>query len=319
MSLVALGISHSPLKGILRPENEFAEPAHDAALRRTAEWIKHFDPELLVLFGPDHYRGFFNDLMPCFCIGIRAQGLGDWETSTGPIIVPEDIALNCARYLHQRDVDVAFSYDMHVDHGFVQPLDWLGLGLRTYPLLPVFVNCWAEPLPSFNRVRKLGSEMGAFLASLDRRVLVMASGGLSHDPPVPKMRGASPELQRRLTVRQRFTHEDLKEMSSNVTAAARDLVSGRSKHLRPDEEWDRKFLSILARQELDTLDSLESGIEAVAGAGANEVRTWIAAFSALQTAAGPYESEILYQRSVPEWLTGMGIMLAVPTAHAAVA
>ena len=34
--------------------------------------LRAFDPDLVVVFGPDHFNGFFYELMPAFCIGTAA-------------------------------------------------------------------------------------------------------------------------------------------------------------------------------------------------------------------------------------------------------
>lgn len=48
-----------------------------------------------------------------------------------------------------------------------------------------------------------------------------------------------------------------------------------------------------------------------AGNSAHEVRTWLAAFSALQ-ASGPYESS--FYRPIPEFIAGFGVMTATQLA-----
>ena len=49
---------------------------------------------------------------------------------------------------------------MQVDHGFAQPLEFLLGGLDRVPVLPVFINGVAAPLPGFQRTRLLGEAMG---------------------------------------------------------------------------------------------------------------------------------------------------------------
>jgi 2,3-dihydroxyphenylpropionate 1,2-dioxygenase len=46
----------------------------------------------------------------------------------------------------------------------------------------------------------------------------------------------------------------------------------------------------------------------VAGFGAHEVRTWVAAAAAARK-AGKLQSELRYYHLVPEWVTGMGIVV----------
>ena len=49
-------------------------------------------------------------------------------------------------------------------------------------------------------------------------------------------------------------------------------------------------------------------IDRVAGFGAHEVRTWVAAAAAARR-MGTLETELRYYQLVPEWITGMGIVV----------
>ncbi len=310
-SIAALGITHSPLKGAVDPAPEVVRE-HDLALAEAAAWVRDFDPELVVVFGPDHYRGFFYDLMPSWCIGIAAVGLGDWYSPRGPVKVPADIAGACVAHLQAAGFDPAFSHHMKVDHGITQPLGWLDIGLDQRPVLPIFINCVATPMPSYARVRAFGAAVGQFVASLDQRVLVIGSGGLSHDPPVPQLSTAAPETRQRIVHRRDISAEDERAMRERVVGATRDFLAGNSRMLPPNEAWDHAFLSSLGHGRLHQTDSLGEGLEKVAGCGGHETRTWVAAFAALERAAGPYALDTLYYRCVPEWLTGMGIVRGIP-------
>jgi hypothetical protein len=88
-------LSHTPLAGYYDPAPEVVaevERLHAAARARVAE----FDPELVVVFAPDHYNGFFYDVMPPFCIGASASAIGDFKSLAGPLDVPADTALALA-------------------------------------------------------------------------------------------------------------------------------------------------------------------------------------------------------------------------------
>jgi hypothetical protein len=74
--------------------------------------LHDFKPDLVVVFGPDHFNGFFYELMPAFCIGTAAEGSKDWHLESGPLRVPRELALSCVRYLQARDFDVAISHQM---------------------------------------------------------------------------------------------------------------------------------------------------------------------------------------------------------------
>ena len=87
-----LGMSHSPLMGLnpVRPE---VERALHAAIDEARAQVHAFDPELVVLVAPDHYNGFFNELMPPFCLGTQAHSVGDYLTPAGDLNVDADMAL----------------------------------------------------------------------------------------------------------------------------------------------------------------------------------------------------------------------------------
>ena len=51
-----------------------------------------------------------------------------------------------------------------------------------------------------------------------------------------------------------------------------------------------------------------SKIDRIAGFGAHEVRTWVAAAAAARK-MGDLRTELRYYRLVPEWITGMGIVV----------
>src|SRR3954454_5018928 len=76
MSLALVCMSHSPLL-------EYADPpadvtvAVDGAFENARAFVAYFDPTLVVSFAPDHYNGFFYDLMPPFWDGSKALSVGD--------------------------------------------------------------------------------------------------------------------------------------------------------------------------------------------------------------------------------------------------
>ena len=187
------------------------------------------------------------------------------------------------RYLHGRDFDVALSHEMKVDHGITIPLYKLTGALNRYDVLPVFINCAADPRPSFKRVRKFGEAIGAFFADKDMRITFVGSGGLSHDPPTPRMEMSPPDVAKRLIQRATPTQEEYEARENRVIRAARDLVVGKGPCLPPDEQWDHTFLKSFVDAKLEDFDAMtDAEIDRVAGFGAHEVRTWVAAAAAAQ-------------------------------------
>ena len=175
-------MSHSPLLNLPGPSQDLLDDI-EGAIARARDFVADYDPELVVIFSPDHYNGFFYKVMPPFCIGLHARGVGDYGTHAGPLNVPEDIAADCAKAVLGSGVDIAVSASMDVDHGTVQPLEKLFGDATSRLVIPIFINAIAVPLGPLHRCRALGTAVGDYLATLDKRVLVIGSGGLSHSPP----------------------------------------------------------------------------------------------------------------------------------------
>ncbi len=304
-------MSHSPLLNLPGPSAELLDDI-GAALAGARDFVADFDPELVVTFSPDHYNGFFYRLMPPFCIGTSASGVGDYGTQSGPLNVAEDLANGCAAAVLDADVDVAISAGMEVDHGTVQPLQTLFGDAAAVPIIPVFINSVATPLGPLRRVRALGTAIGQFLATLDKRVLVLGSGGLSHDPPVPTLATAPPAALDRIVRGVAMTPEQRSARQDAVMAAAHDFAHGDSALQPLNPDWDRAFLDLIDANRLDEVDAWTNAwIAGEAGNSAHEVRTWVAAFAAL-AAAGPYATAHHYYRPAPELIAGFAIRTAVP-------
>lgn len=186
-------MSHSPLLEHTAPPAD-VKAAVQESFKAVRKFVKDFDPDLVINFGPDHYNGFFQDLMPPFCIAYNAHGTGDYDSFTGDLDVPTEIAEELAKYLVTQDMDVAISRKMEVDHGAVQPMEVIYDGdVTAKPMIPVFINSVAQPFTKVSRVRKLGQNIGEFFKNSDKKVLFIGSGGLSRDPPVPRFNKATDE------------------------------------------------------------------------------------------------------------------------------
>jgi 2,3-dihydroxyphenylpropionate 1,2-dioxygenase len=303
-------MSHSPLLNLSGPSQDLLDDI-ESALGAARAFVADFDPELVVAFSPDHYNGFFYRTMPPFCIGTAAQGVGDYGTHAGPLDVPEDIATDCARAVLESGVDVAFSASMDVDHGTVQPLEKLFGDATSRPVIPIFINSVATPLGPLRRVRALGAAVGTYLATLGKRVLVVGSGGLSHDPPVPTLATAPPAALARIVGGEPMTPEQRQARQVAVMDAARAFAHGDSPLQPLNPEWDHAFLDLVDSNRLDEVDAWSnSWVEQQAGHSAHEIRTWLAAFAAL-AAHGRYETGNHFYRAVPELIAGFAVRTAV--------
>ena len=304
MKLVGMvSMSHSPswnleaLEGAPKPYIDAVFRARDAVAR--------IRPDLLVVFGPDHVRNFFFDLMPAFCIGVEdVTGFGDFGSPKGAMPVCPDIAAHIARQVVSSGFDPALSYKMGIDHGISQPIAALTPALET-PVVPIMISSGGAPLPTLARCHAFGHAVGDAIRTFpgDGRVLVVGSGGLSHSPPSisPTDPAVTPEMRDYLiNGRPRVKQFNADREESSRSRRARGGTGP------VNETWDRWLLSCMQSGDLDPVLALDNAaVLAEGGVGGQEIRAWIAALGAwgapAQTADyGP----------VPTWITGMGCITA---------
>jgi 2,3-dihydroxyphenylpropionate 1,2-dioxygenase len=271
--------SHSP--GKERDVDEQFGRQFRSALAGVADDVARFDPDVVVLFGGDHRRAF-RHVVPAFGVVLSASILAEGPHPAGDLVVPTELARSLAEHLLGHGFDIAVCRDIGLDHAFAQPIrDLLGR-LDAKPVIPIPVNCATAPLPTGRRVADFGSAVGELLDGLGERVLVIGTGGLSHSPP-------SLEVD---------TY-DLSD-ADRARIIAEGMADARTK-IRPD--WDQEVLAAMSAWDVGTLIGLVDSAHARAGAGANELRTWLAAGAA---GGGRPVTPTVYE-PVPEWITGMAV------------
>lgn len=271
--------SHSP--GKERDVDEQFGRQFRNGLAAAADDVRSFDPDVVVLFGGDHRRAF-RHVVPAFAVALSASILAEGAHPSGDLAVPTEVARALAEYLLDNGFDVAVCRDIALDHAFAQPLrDLLG-DLDAKPVIPLPVNCATAPLPSGRRVAEFGSAVSDFLDGVDGRVLVIGTGGLSHSPPSLEVDTYD------------ISDADRTRIIAEGMAAAREKI-------RPD--WDGEVLQAMSGWDVSTLIGLVDSAHSRAGAGANEVRTWLAAGAA---GGGQPVNAVVYEL-VREWITGMAV------------
>jgi 2,3-dihydroxyphenylpropionate 1,2-dioxygenase len=295
MSSALVCASHSPLMYCWAREPECHAVVEQLFVTRAAQ-IRAWVPQLVIIFGPDHFNGFFLRLMPPFCAGTRCVAAADIGGFPGALDVPEAEALDCIAAARLADVDLAASYAMTVDHGFSQALHRLLGGLDTYPTIPIFINGIAPPFVPFRRSRLLGAAVGRYAATLGKRVLFIASGGMSHNPTryypdIGTGTASVMDWQIHGELATSMTSADwLYRLDAMHREGAAMLAQGTRTRadLKLNPEIDGQFLQIVTSPQLDRVDALDPTLlVAQAGIGILELHTWIAAAAAHQAAGGP--------------------------------
>jgi 2,3-dihydroxyphenylpropionate 1,2-dioxygenase len=276
--------SHSP--GKERDVEQAFGLQFRSALARAADEVRRFDPDVVIVFGGDHRRAF-TTVVPAFAVALSASIIAEGRHPAGALTVPSTLARGLCEHLLTEGFDVAVCRDIALDHAFAQPIRDLVGELDAKPVIPVAVNCATAPLPIGKRVADFGAAVARFLDAVDQRVLLIGTGGLSHSPPSLEV--------------------DAYELGDDDRARiiAAGMADARNK-IRP--EWDAEVLKAMSTWDVAALIRLVDSAHAQAGAGANEIRTWVAAGAA---GGGRPLTPLVYE-PVPEWITGMAVATSVP-------
>jgi 2,3-dihydroxyphenylpropionate 1,2-dioxygenase len=273
--------------------------------------VTEFDPDLVVIFGPDHFNHYSYESMPAFSIALSAVSTGDYGYAQSSADVPWETARDLAAAVLEDGVDVATGEAVSLDHAYTQPITTIFGAFDARPIIPVFLNCFGFPLAPVSRSRRLGAAIGGYLSGLDTRVLILGSGGLSHQLPAFFDRAAQPPAS--FHRKKHMSEADYAAKNEWMTGFAQRIGDGSGELGPPNPEWDRAQLALLADGDLDEIDRL--GTESIlddAGLGGQEIRTWVAAHAAL-AAAGPYRTAFRYYEPIPHWLCGFGVTFAEPS------
>jgi len=320
MSCFLACASHGPAIALPKPRAAQHE-AVVAGYASVAARLQAFDPELIVIFAPDHYAGVHLSLVPPFCIAMECEALADYGGFPGVVNVPRDIAVGCLEHLRDCGFDPSVSHHMLVDHGFSQPLTWFTGAVDRYPVLPILINTTCHPVSRFKRIRQLGEAVGQFAKGLGRRVAFIGSGGLSHHPAnifPQQLQQESAEIREYLTyggMRGGMLIEDWLRYLGERTIIGGELVARGERtaaEFRINPDWDARFLELITGDCLDVFDAWDPvRVVEQAGVAAMEVQQWLAARSAAAVCGVRKPVVDLYVATV-EYRIAVGVMHADP-------
>ena len=182
--------SHVPAIGRAIAKNLQADPYWAPFFEGYAplhRWIEKSKPDVVVVIYNDHGLNFFLDKMPTFAVGAAPSYTNadeGWGIPAVPAFTGEQaLSWHIINSLIDEEFDLTTCQEMLVDHAFTLPmaLCWPD---QKWPVkvVPVCINTAQFPMPSAARCYKLGEAIGRAIRSWnsDERVMVMGTGGLSH-------------------------------------------------------------------------------------------------------------------------------------------
>jgi len=208
---------------------ELTPPAE--RIPQAAEWKRKVEayretltaakPDLLVMVGSDHFHQFFLDNLPTFLIGKQPAYDATFYNEEREFGIPkytlqgdEDLSGHMFQGLLDRGFDFAISHELKLDHSIICPI----ITTRPQadlPVVPIYTNIFAPPLPSARRYYDLGRAIRSIIDEYqsEKRIAAIGSGHLSLELGGPRQFGEH----------------------------------------GPDPEWDLKAIDWLARGDVDAV------------------------------------------------------------------
>jgi 2,3-dihydroxyphenylpropionate 1,2-dioxygenase len=302
MIVVGVGASHTTLMNTnweAVADNERAI-AFRAGLAEASAIVRATQPDVAVIVGPNHFRGFWLDLMPAFTLGVGdVMGAGEHGTPEGTLPTDPAFGREILESLLTDEFDVAFSAKLTIDHGITHAIQYVLPDLGV-PVVPLVINAFAPPLPRLQRCLDLGRSLGRVLSRSGRRVVLIGSGGLSHSLALPDWRKPQSDDDEFLVM----SWIEGRGRWQDFEPRRRGIVVGGEARLAID--FDAEFLDAFSAGDLGrwvAQPELENGLVARAGNGANEIRNWLV----LAAACGHAPGRTIEYSAMPEWKTGMAV------------
>jgi protocatechuate 4,5-dioxygenase beta chain len=161
------------------------------------ETLTRANPDVLVMVGSDHFHQLWLDNMPQFLVGKAPVYDANYYNEEREFGLPrmtlqgnEELSAHILRGGLDAGFDLAFSNELRLDHSITCPI----ITTRPQadlPVVPVYTNIFAPPLPQPKRFVQLGQTLRELVESWpsDLRVAIIGTGHLSLELGGPRQFG----------------------------------------------------------------------------------------------------------------------------------
>ena len=225
--VLAVGVPHPP-RLVREIEDAPGQLPAEALMARVRSYVEKAAPDIIIEIDSDHFVNFFYDNVPAFCVGLAEEAEGPQEIwcPMPKYVVKGHVPMARAllSYGLESDFDLAAAQELRLDHSVMVPLHFLNPSMEI-PVVPLYTNGFAAPLPNAPRCYDLGRMVRRFVDQWDedKRIAIIASGCFAMDVGGP-LRGWTDEdwveMVRGLLVEGRY-----QELAQQATAA-RMLAAG---------------------------------------------------------------------------------------------
>jgi hypothetical protein len=183
--VLAAGVPHPP-RLVFEMQQSPGKVRGEALMKQVREQVEKAEPDLIIEVDSDHFVNFFYNNLPSFCIGMAEEAQGpqeDWCPMPRYTVrghVPFAKAL--FQYGVHNKFDLAAAHELRLDHSLTVPLHFLNPEMRL-PVVPIYTNGFASPLPLATRCVALGRTVRRFIDAWEgkERIALIASGCFAMD------------------------------------------------------------------------------------------------------------------------------------------
>lgn len=195
-----IGVPHDPTLPIAA-RLRGAGKAHPGALpaldcfAELRDMLAAARPDVIVMAGSDHLNQWFFDNMAPFMVGKPGRLKGpfpsevrSWGLEPCDLPVHGALARHILKQGFEEGVDFAFSDEFVADHSFTIPMNFLR-PQHDLPVVPLFVNLLAPPVPPGRRYAAVGSAVRACIESFPEslRAALVVTGHMANSVGGPAM------------------------------------------------------------------------------------------------------------------------------------
>jgi hypothetical protein len=224
--VAAFGVPHTPnFPALVAKQGPDCQTA-----RLYAEVAKHLheaSPDVLVIYTDDHFNTFFLDNFPTFAIGVANHIAGPNDQTAMPsyrVAGEPSLAGHVRAKAIADGFDLSLVQEFDLDHSIMVPLHFLTPDMQI-PIVPLFINGLAPPLPSAQRCFALGRAVGDAIEEWPavKRVAVIGSGSFSLEIGGPRIplgeRACTPDPQWAECVQDHLEHGRVAGLVEQATAS----------------------------------------------------------------------------------------------------
>jgi 2,3-dihydroxyphenylpropionate 1,2-dioxygenase len=201
MLIGAFACAHTP-QLLIRPPTEDRElvlRVH-AAFARVRQRLTALAPDAIVMIAGDHIEAFFLDAVPALAVYVGTEAAGSFGRYRYRLPIHERLARSILEQGIERGFDLLYSQHARLDYAFYVPLHFT-MPDPAVPIVPLHVNVYLPPQPTPRRCYGWGVGLGEILRTRPERIVLMASGGMSHFPGTDRYASPDSDFDRELLER----------------------------------------------------------------------------------------------------------------------